>query len=285
MSGNKAKVMTLIIAVVLLLQGCGLKFWYNRLDWVVPWYVDDYIELTDAQESELEKLMVLKTRWHRTSELPAYVSFLNGIKQDIKQREVVVNYEQRRQQIREFYERILAEMSPQLTELMLTMTKPQLESFVAALKENDQEWSEEVEERSDEDVIERRIENLTDNINEWSGRLTKEQKKLVEKWASELKSTGEMRLKYREQWRSALQQAFLLEDVAKRKTEFTKLIVEGQSLQSEELIQAYQHNAEVAERYLGLLADTMTPKQEKKLLARIDNYIEDFEDLIAEEKE
>lgn len=282
MNAYRAKLWGIIIVVALLLQGCGLKFWYNRLDWVVPWYVDDYVELTDAQESELEQLMVLKTRWHRMTELPEYVNFLTSIKQDIQQRSVVANYSKRRAQVREFYERILNEMTPELTSLMLTMSKEQFKSFISTLKENDQEWVEEREERTPEEALERRVENLSDNLKEWVGRLTKEQQELVKQWAGELTDTGELRLAYREQWRVALQQAFLMEQSPERQTRLKQLILDGQSLQPAELTQAYKNNGAVAERYLGLLADTLTEKQEKRLLGRIDNYIEDFNDLIAD---
>ena len=41
----------LTLALLLLLGACsGTTFVYNRLDFLLPWYVDDYAELNGEQE-------------------------------------------------------------------------------------------------------------------------------------------------------------------------------------------------------------------------------------------
>ena len=100
----KCKHWLTLIAAVLLLQGCSIKFWYNRLDWVVPWYVDDYVELSGQQEEQLEKLMLLKTEWHRKNELPRYIAWLDSLDKDIRNKQVEQRYDFHRQQLSNFYQ-------------------------------------------------------------------------------------------------------------------------------------------------------------------------------------
>ncbi len=40
----------LVVCCLLLLSACsGTTFFYNRLDFFIPWYVDDYVELEREQ--------------------------------------------------------------------------------------------------------------------------------------------------------------------------------------------------------------------------------------------
>ena len=40
----------ILLIGLLALTGCSSKFAYNNFDWLVYWYVDDYVELTNEQE-------------------------------------------------------------------------------------------------------------------------------------------------------------------------------------------------------------------------------------------
>ena len=44
----------IVLTILLLVSvtGCSSKFAYNNLDWLVYWYVDDYIEFSDQQEEQ-----------------------------------------------------------------------------------------------------------------------------------------------------------------------------------------------------------------------------------------
>ncbi len=80
------KLHRIIISAVLLLSlsACmGVKFTYNNLDWLLPWYVEDYIALTDSQEQHFEQEFEELWAWHRQTELPKYVDSLKRLEQDI----------------------------------------------------------------------------------------------------------------------------------------------------------------------------------------------------------
>ena len=47
------KIFTALV-VVALLAGCA-SFTYNRLDWLIPWYVDGYVDLTGDQRALLRE--------------------------------------------------------------------------------------------------------------------------------------------------------------------------------------------------------------------------------------
>ncbi|WMS86860.1 DUF6279 family lipoprotein [Pleionea litopenaei] len=272
-----------ILVAVLFLQGCGLKFWYNRLDWVVPWYVDDFVELTEPQEQRLEDLLVRQTQWHRQQELPKYVAFLEVVRQDITDGTVVENYYLRRLQMSSFYETLVAQMAPQLSQLMISLNESQMESLLKNLKEQDQDLLKERAEESAEERVEQIYQNIKDSIEDWTGRLTTEQRQVVKQWASKIEDTTQLRMAYRQEWREAVLIEYQLAKVDDNHRAFEDLIINADQFQSSQLKQAYRQNAVTGEQYISEIFSMLTDKQRKRLVYRIDQYIEDFNDLINDQ--
>lgn len=273
----------LVLGAVLFLQGCGIKFWYNRLDWVVPWYVDDYVELTSSQETRLEELMVTKTRWHRSQELPRYIEWLEHLSRDIEQGSVAANYEAHNEQMRDFFRTLLEEVGLEVVAIMTELSDQQVEELLETLADNDAEYLEDYREESEQERIEDRTENIEDSLKEWIGRLTQEQKGMVAQWAMSLKSTTEERMAYRARWQNAL--ATTLENRADESGEAAvKQLFRGfEQYQSEQLKAAYAHNREVNKAYLLELYETLTDKQKKRMLNRLNSYKEDFVELLDDD--
>ena len=69
-----------IVIFALILSACSSQFAYNNLDWLIHWYLDDYIDLNKAQkqsfDGEFEKWM----QWHRTEELQKYQQHLQELR-------------------------------------------------------------------------------------------------------------------------------------------------------------------------------------------------------------
>ena len=62
----------LIIITLCFLSGCIVRFVYNQLDWIIPWYIGQMISLSDEQDSALEKSLVSQLKWHRVTQLAEY---------------------------------------------------------------------------------------------------------------------------------------------------------------------------------------------------------------------
>ena len=44
-----------ILLSIMILTGCGTRQVYTQLDWLIPWYISDYISLDSDQKNMLEK--------------------------------------------------------------------------------------------------------------------------------------------------------------------------------------------------------------------------------------
>ena len=67
----------------ILLIGCTASFTYNRLNWLIPWYVDGYVDLTREQRKALAGQLEPLLQWHRREELLRYVAILDRIERDL----------------------------------------------------------------------------------------------------------------------------------------------------------------------------------------------------------
>ena len=71
------------VVVTLLLSSCT-TFTYNRLDWLIPWYVHGYVDLTREQRKILRNKLTTPLEWHREEELANYIKIIDRIEADFK---------------------------------------------------------------------------------------------------------------------------------------------------------------------------------------------------------
>ncbi len=82
-SRNPRGLTALMLALILLLNGCALTFGYRHADWLIRWQLDHYLDLTSSQRREVTaRLQPLLLR-HRTEALPQYEQFLKDLQQRI----------------------------------------------------------------------------------------------------------------------------------------------------------------------------------------------------------
>ena len=75
-----------LVCILLLLGACSsTTFVYNRLDFLLPWYLDDYAELNRAQDQYLDELLAPFLAWHRAEELPRYIEIIDQIDASLDQ--------------------------------------------------------------------------------------------------------------------------------------------------------------------------------------------------------
>ena len=72
-----------VVLLTLLVAGCTMSFTYNHLDWLIPWYVDDYVDLSRQQRQLLQGQLGPVLQWHREEELERYLEILDQIEADL----------------------------------------------------------------------------------------------------------------------------------------------------------------------------------------------------------
>ena len=74
-----------LLILLIFITGCSsTTFVYNRIDFLLPWYLESYVDLDRDQKQDLKELLIPFFKWHREQELPEYANIIGRV-------EVVIN--------------------------------------------------------------------------------------------------------------------------------------------------------------------------------------------------
>ena len=163
-----------LLLALLFIGGCSsTTFVYNRLDFILPWYLDDYVELDRAQETFLDEQLQPFLAWHRSEELPRYTQILDDIArrldgpltgQDVAA--ISLEFEQA-------WFRLEGRSLEWLLALGERLTEEQVQQFLDELWEQQEEYQKKYLERSDREYHEDSYDSLLDSVQDYLGRLDK----------------------------------------------------------------------------------------------------------------
>ncbi|GGF56828.1 DUF6279 family lipoprotein [Alteromonas lipolytica] len=277
---------SLLIAIIFLLGGCSTKFTYNNLDWMVHWYIDDYVSLSDNQEAVFDEYFANWQNWHRNEELEKYTAHLKALKADLERDQLTAaQIEKHLTDSRQHWERVRDHVSPELARLALELTDKQVDSLFAELAEENDEIRESIEkfsEKSAAEQLEQRLDDAEDSVSDFIGRLNDDQVTIIERYVGEFGSTRKLWLKYREEFQQAART--MIDGRASNPNfvvDFVALMTHPDKFRSEAYVQLQQQNTKVYSRMAEELFYTLNNKQKRKLISKIDDMIDDFEYLMS----
>lgn len=264
------------------MAGCSsTQFFYNRLDTIIAWYVDDYVDL-DRQQSklfdeELEQFFV----WHRRTELPRYVDLLVKAESALDQDIDVAQLQRLADDFRAALERLRARALESMLRIGDALSDEQLAEFVANLEREQAESEEEYLSRDDAEYREALIERLEDNFEDYLGRLTTEQRSQIEQSADRYSRLDQAWLEDRARWiqitgdilsrRDADWQAQIRQAASGRR--------DGRNAVFQKALDA---NTRITLDLVAQVLNTRTERQDRRLRKRLAELKADFEALILE---
>jgi hypothetical protein len=269
-----------LVICLLLLQACSNTFVYNRLDWLVPWYVDKYVDLTRVQKKALKLDLQSTLRWHRAAELASYVLILDNIEQDLQKPVIGTTVQSWADQALAAWERVEARMLPMAFELGAELTEEQMRGFIDKLWEQQEEFEEEYLERDDAEYIEDSYEALAENIQEFLGRLSPEQKQLLQLAAESLQRFDFAWLEERRAWLGQLQ-GYLSRQPGWQQAIREAMAAREQAYDSR-YREAYIHNQVIINDAIAGALNLRSDSQSARLQSSLDGFREDLNSLIAQ---
>jgi len=184
------------VIVCLLLTGCGTKFVYNNVDWLILDYLEDFVTLTDSQENELESRINLLQEWHKRSELPLYIEQISEIQSQNKSQIDAVFILKQRKLLSQHFKTIVSQFAPDIYTLSIHMTEQQDKEFLAGLKNKQSESADEFLLLSESETRERYKERINSGVERWLGSINGAQEDVIHRWVSDLKNTNSGWLDY-----------------------------------------------------------------------------------------
>lgn len=265
-----------------LLVGCSSTYVYNNLDWLLYWYLDDYVELDKGQKRIFDDKLDGWLRWHREEELREYKAQLLDLKQRVNSGPLnAQEWQEEFAKARSHWERLRNRVGPELVSFAPRLTDKQVAQLFEELESQNLEYEEERAETTEQERREERLEDIEDQLKGYVGKLNKEQLQLIEKYEDRFKTNFENWIAYRR----AIQQAAksLMEsrnDNPQFIQQLTYLMEHPEEFQSDAYKLTSTHNRTTSGQMIAELNLTITPKQMRKLNKKVDNLLEDLDDLI-----
>ena len=269
-----------LVICLLWLQACSNTFIYNQLDWLIPWYVDDYVDLTRVQRTDLKVGLKSTLRWHRAEELASYVLVFDRIEQDLQQPVTAATVQSWANLALAAWERVEARMLPLAFELGADLSEEQMQGFIEKLWEQQQEFEEEYLERDDLEYVEDGYETLEENIREFLGRLSPEQKQLLQLAAESLRRFDYAWREERRAWLEELQ-GYLQREPGWQQAILDAIEVREQARDTR-YSEEYLYNQGVINGAIAGALNLRSDKQSARLQRALDRFREDLNTLIAQ---
>ncbi len=271
-----------VLALLLVfLAGCsGTRFLYNRLDFLVPWYLGDYVSLDREQGRLLKSELQPFLDWHRLEELPRYVALLDQLEGQLEEelahadlRALVADAEVA---IYRLQERALDWMLALGEELR----DEQIAGFLASLREQQAEYEEKYLERDDDEFRRDACDRLEDNARKYLGRLQREQKAGLGAACGDMWRSDSLWLEARAQWVARLE--YILQRQPGWQEDLRQALAERGETVSAAYRATYEHNARVIQLATVELLNGRTERQDVHLRRELGKLRRDLLALVEE---
>lgn len=194
----------MVVALALGVASCT-NFFYNRLDTLAAWYIQDLVSLDDDQRSNLRSWLEGTLQWHRKSELMRYVTFLRDLSGAAARPGDPTTYQTIESQVETFGSRLVEQAAPDAARLLMSLSPKQLTEFEANLAEKSQERNEKnLKALADGEWHEKRAKDIEKQLKRWTGSVTKEQQQLIAQQSKSFDSTTADWLESQGRWRKAM---------------------------------------------------------------------------------
>ncbi|MGX1926756.1 DUF6279 family lipoprotein [Vibrio sp. NH-7] len=246
----------------LLLVGCGTKFVYNNMDWLLIDYLEDYVDLNSDQESLIEQRVALLSEWHRSEEIPNYVEHLDELMTLDLKNLTAAQLNAQEEKLRAHTDRIVKRVAPDLAQLIHKLSDEQVDELMDNIRVRHSKYKAKYSQLNEEEVRQVYAERIAESMENWLGRLTKDQERLVEQWSNDLQITTSDWSDHQTNLRIRISQLLnQRSDLNATEREMNTLLVESESLYSPMLRSKIEHNRDVATRYIVEIATQASDKQ------------------------
>lgn len=263
---------------VTLLVGCSLvQLAYNNLDWLIPWYVDDYITLRGPQERLLDELVRKELGWHRTTQLPQYAAWLEELSQDVASGFTDARLTQHLDRFEEFRKALMLETATHTAALLATVSQAQVVELFDNFETYNRRFYEKYIGESQEELQRRRIDRMEGIFADWLGPLTARQRAALEHWSRQRGSIAPEILAYRQRWQARLGELLLYRTDEPRFTRDMQLLFVNPHLYSPPTyLEKRERNIMLGKELFLAIMDEATPAQRARLRQKLEKYARDF---------
>jgi hypothetical protein len=267
----------------LLLSGCAIKLLYNQLDWLIPWYLSDYVEMTSTQREFFSQRLDAHLQWHKRDQLPAYAQLLNDLALDLEQGLTETQIDAYQTRFERITRAMIERVAPDLIELMARSTDEQVEDLFLQLSRDNQDYREDYLEADETRVRERRADEVIRNVERWTGKLSRSQRQMVTRWSQEYPLMTRDFYEARLDWQLNLRQALAIRQDRPQFQQRVMPLLDGSGYRTTPEFDArLKHNRVLLTALYQEINASLSQSQRQRAIQTMRDYARDFAELAAQ---
>lgn len=279
---NSLKIM--LAAFLLSLSGCStLQLAYNNAGFLLKYYISDYVELTDSQSEFVDRELTKMMNWHRKSELPVYIKFIDESKQKINRGLTDDDLKWGYSKFRERYVHTVDFLFPSLLDFFSGLSPEQITGLEKKYTADRAKSEERNAALTREDHLHKRYDSMVASLEDWVGDLTDSQLELVKQASYEMPFNRglfiEERIRRQKEFIQILRTS---KSKAELKTSLYIYLTDLKNGRSEEYLDYQKKQEESVYKFTLRLDKILTKEQKGHFIENIDEYRSSFAELLEE---
>lgn len=276
----------LVVATALLLTACSAtKIAYNKLDWLVAWHVDKYVELNGPSEALFDSGLKSLWSWHRRTQLSWYAGDLRELAEAAGQPMSPAQVESYLDRAQAHVDRIVAEAIPEAARVLAALDDEQVAGFLKRLAKARAKRKTEAAELTTDELREKSAERMKKSLKRWLGSITDEQKLRVSDWVETLRYEPAAESALSDIWAQAFSDVLASRKDPETADRLRRLLKEPPLDGADVVRDAQAHNRLSGIQFLSDLSRDLPARQRQHLAEELRQLAFDLEQLAAQPAE
>ena len=278
---RRLKLLVVLLTLSLVLAGCNrVGLAYRNLDVIIPWTLNDYLDMNAGQKSWFNDTLKEHLAWHCTTQLPGYLDWLARLQQMVDNNQITdAALQARTSEAKQAIAEVAREITPSAIQLLQGLDDQQVKDMGDALAKDLRKRQDEYLKPPLAQQIKERAERMSKRLDAWMGPLSPSQQNRVTAWSIALGEQNQEWIGNRAHWQAQFIDALQQRHSADFPQKIQQLLVDRESLWTPQYRTAYAQT-EAAAR--GLIIDLMaesTAQQRQTLTQKIGKVRSDFQAL------
>ena len=253
---RRLRILAALLVLSVLLAGCNrVGLAYRNLDVIIPWTLNDYLDMNAGQKSWFNDTLKEHLAWHCTTQLPGYLDWLDRLQQMVDSHQVSdAALQAHALEAKQAIADVARQITPSAIELLRGLDEQQVREMDAALTKDLGKRQDEYLKPPLEQQIKERSERMSKRLDAWLGPLSASQQERVLAWSTALGAQNQQWIGNRAHWQAQFIAAVNQRASSDFPRKMEQLLVDRESLWTADYRQAYAQT-EAAAR--SLLVDLM----------------------------
>ncbi|WP_456016249.1 DUF6279 family lipoprotein [Pseudomonas fluorescens] len=278
---RRLKLLVVLLTLSLVLAGCNrVGLAYRNLDVIIPWTLNDYLDMNAGQKSWFNDTLKDHLAWHCTTQLPGYLDWLDRLQQMVDNNQVTdAALQTRTVEAKQAIAEVAREITPSAIQLLQGLHDQQVKEMSDALAKDLRKRQDEYLKPPLAQQIKERAQRMSKRLDAWIGPLSASQQNRVTAWSIALGEQNQEWIGNRARWQAQFIAAVQQRKSADFPQKMQQLLVDRESLWTPEYKAAYARTETAARNLIVDLMAESTPQQRMKLTQKIDGVRSDFKAL------